>query len=55
MLALFSKDGEIPDEILQVPSIVSEDGLLPLALIPMTEDEQVSQVQYERLLLVVVV
>lgn len=42
MLALFAETREVPEELKEVPIIVSEKPLQPLALIPLSSDEQVS-------------
>ena len=41
MLALFMKEDEVPGELLKAPNIISEDPLVPLALIPLSDEDQV--------------
>ena len=43
MLALFAETREVPEELNEVPAIVSEKPLQPLALIPLSTEEQVRQ------------
>uniref|UniRef100_H2Z8R9 GYF domain-containing protein n=1 Tax=Ciona savignyi TaxID=51511 RepID=H2Z8R9_CIOSA len=40
MLALFEKSDYVPPELLHAPNIISEDALIPLSLIPLTEEDQ---------------
>ena len=41
MLALFVKEEDVPGELLKAPNIISEDALVPLSLIPLSDDDQV--------------
>uniref|UniRef100_F6YGC9 GYF domain-containing protein n=2 Tax=Ciona intestinalis TaxID=7719 RepID=F6YGC9_CIOIN len=40
MLALFEKHDNVPSELFRAPNLISEETLTPLALIPLTEDDQ---------------
>ena len=41
MLALCGMPRDVPDELKEVPAIVAETPLQPLAIVPLSEDEQV--------------
>lgn len=45
MLALLTYSSEIPKELQEVPSIAIEKPMKPLALLPLSEDEQVRSVR----------
>ncbi len=42
MLALFVPSSRVPEELKEAPPICSEKPLTPLAVIPLSDDEQVS-------------
>lgn len=41
MLALYEKPEEIHPELNEAPNLISKDPLVPISLIPLTEDDQV--------------
>ena len=42
MLALFTPSQKMPEELAEFSAIITEKGQDPLALLPFTEEEQVS-------------
>ena len=42
MLALFTPSQGMPDELAESSPVITEKGQEPLALLPLTEEEQVS-------------
>ena len=41
MLALYEKPNEIHAELAEAPNLISKEPLLPISLIPLTEEDQV--------------
>ena len=46
MLALFEKHEEIHPELSEAPNLISKESLVPISLIPLTEEDQVSICSY---------
>lgn len=49
MLALFVKEEDVPGELLKAPNIISEDALVPLSLIPLSDEDQVQNLSIMKL------
>ena len=41
MLALFEKQDEIHPELAEAPNLICKEALMPMSLIPLTEEDQV--------------